>query len=76
MQGVQKSLQFKMERNEHNTPAIIKYPFGRMTAVNPKATYVCVNQGEIDCPREIENQSILFDADVGKILCDLRRDNI
>ena len=29
-----------------NTPGIIKVPFLRMTAQNPKATYACINLGE------------------------------
>lgn len=47
-----------------NTPAIIKYPFWRMTAANPKASYACVNRGEVCCPREIEDRSILVDGDI------------
>lgn len=30
-----------------NTPGIIKYPFWRMTARNPKAVYACVNYGRV-----------------------------
>ena len=52
----------------YNTPVIIKYPFWRMTAQNPKATYACVNQGQADCPREIEKQSICIDEDIGYVL--------
>ena len=52
----------------YNTPVIIKYPFWRMTAQNPKATYACVNQGQADCPREIEKQSIYIDEDIGCVL--------
>ena len=51
-----------------NTPGIIKYPFWQMTAENPKAVYVCVNQGEVFCPREIEGQSICIDGDIGEVL--------
>ncbi len=29
-----------------NTPGIIKYPFWQMTARNPQAKYVCINQGQ------------------------------
>lgn len=54
-----------------NTPVIIKYPFWRITAQNPKATYACVNLGESLCPDEIEPQSICIDADIGKTLCDV-----
>ncbi len=52
----------------YNTPVIIKYPFWRMTARNPDATYACVNYGEAACPREIETQSICIDGDIGGVL--------
>lgn len=52
----------------YNTPVIIKYPFWQMTAKNPDATYVCINQGQTVCPQEIERQSICLDADIGDIL--------
>ncbi len=51
-----------------NTPAIIKYPFWRMTYSNPNAVYACINFGESDVPEEPEKQSILIDADISKIL--------
>lgn len=51
-----------------NTPGIIKYPFWRMTAENPKSTYICVNQGEAACPREIAKQSVCIDGDIGEII--------
>ncbi len=51
-----------------NTPVIIKYPFWRMTAKNPKAVYACVNKGEAFCPHEIENQSICLDDDIANVL--------
>ena len=54
-----------------NTPAIIKYPFWRMTAQNSKAVYACVNFGEAICPREIEKQSICLDADIGRVIRDI-----
>lgn len=54
-----------------NTPVIIKYPFWKMTAVNPNATYVCINFGEAVCPKEIAEQSICFDKDIGDVLNDL-----
>lgn len=56
-----------------NTPAIIKYPFWRMTACNPKAIYACVNYGEAAAPNEIKKQSICIDADIGKVLSDLKK---
>ena len=52
----------------YNTPGIIKYPFWKMTAENPKAIYACINYGEAVCPKEIEAQSICIDGDIGKVL--------
>ena len=52
----------------YNTPVIIKYPFWQMTAQNPNATYVCVNQGQAVCPQEIEQRSICMNADIGQVL--------
>ncbi len=54
-----------------NTPVIIKYPFWRMTAENPKATYVCVNYGEAVCPKEIDGRSICIDSDIGNVVSEL-----
>lgn len=51
-----------------NTPVIIKYPFWKMTAQNPKAVYACVNLGECYCPSEIINRAICIDGDIGKIV--------
>lgn len=51
-----------------NTPGIIKYPFWRLTYRNPEAVYACLNQREALCPREIEDQSILIDADIAQVL--------
>ena len=55
----------------YNTPVIIKYPFWKMTAKNPNATYVCINQGQAVCPQEIERQAICIDADIGSALREL-----
>ena len=52
----------------YNTPVIIKYPFWQMTAKNPNAIYICINQGQAMRPQEIEKQSICIDADVGNTL--------
>ena len=57
-----------MVRNKHNTPGIIKYPFWRMTAQNPKAVYVCINYGEAVCPAEIDKQAVCINGDIGNIL--------
>ena len=55
-----------------NTPGIIKYPFWRMTAENPKAVYVCVNLGETVCPKEIEGQAVCINGDIGDVLDQLK----
>ena len=52
----------------YNTPAIIKYPFWKMTAQNPKAVYACLNFGEAYAPDEIVKQSICIDGDIHNIL--------
>lgn len=51
-----------------NTPVIIKYPFWRMTAQNPKALYACINLEESYCPVEIANQAICLCGDIGKTI--------
>lgn len=55
-----------------NTPSIIKYPFWRMTAQNPKAVYACINLAKAYCPRRIEDRAICMDGDIGEILMALR----
>ena len=52
----------------YNTPVIIKYPFWRMTARNPRAVYACVNRGEALTMPGLEGQSILIDGDIGAVL--------
>ncbi len=51
-----------------NTPAIIKYPFWRLTYRHPNTTYVCINFGEAECPKEIEDRAILVNADLAEVL--------
>lgn len=51
-----------------NTPGIIKYPFWRMAAANKKAVYVCINDGEAVCPKEIAGQSVCINGDIGTVL--------
>ena len=51
-----------------NTPAIIKFPFWRMTADNPDAVYACINRGEAACPASIERRAVCIDADIGRVL--------
>ena len=57
----------------YNTPGIIKYPFWRMTAQNPRATYACINYGEAVCPAEIGGQSVCIDGDIGEVIENLQR---
>lgn len=54
-----------------NTPVIIKIPFMKMTAQNPKAVYACLNYGEVFAPDEIARQSILIDGDIHDILSEI-----
>lgn len=51
-----------------NTPAIIKYPFWKLTRANPKAHYACVNLGETFAPREIASRAVCIDSDIGSFL--------
>ena len=51
-----------------NTPAIIKYPFWRLTNQNPNATYACINFGEAVCPPQIEKKSVCINEDIGKVI--------
>lgn len=54
-----------------NTPVIIKYPFWKMTAGNPKASYVCINYQEAYAPREIRDSALCIENDIGKVLNDV-----
>ena len=54
-----------------NTPVIIKFPFWKMTMVNPEALYACLNYGESYCPRLIEDRAICIDDDIGETLMKL-----
>ena len=55
-----------------NTPVIIKIPFWKMTMANPEALYACLNYGEAYCPRQIEDQAICIDDDIGETLRAIR----
>ena len=52
----------------YNTPVIIKYPFWQMTTKNPRATYACINRGEVFCPDEIADRAICVDGDIGYVI--------
>ena len=51
-----------------NTPAIIKFPFWRMTYEWPDASYVCINLNEAYAPEEIRDKSLCFQEDIGEVL--------
>jgi NAD-dependent SIR2 family protein deacetylase len=51
-----------------NTPAIIKYPFYRLTAKNPQATYIYANLARSNPPLDLENQSIILLGDLAKTI--------
>lgn len=51
-----------------NTPVIIKYPFWKMTAHNPKAIYACINVDQAYVPKELIGQAIVIDDDIGSAL--------
>ena len=58
-----------------NTPIIFKIPFIKMTMQNPQATYATVNLGEAFTVEQIEDRSIVIDADIGEVLEELRMKN-
>ena len=51
-----------------NTPAIIKFPFWKMTANDPNAFYACLNYGEAFVPDEIAERSICINSDIYDVL--------
>ena len=55
----------------YNTPGIIKYPFWRMTAGNPRAVYACLNTGDAYAPDAIKDRSICIDGDLEDILAQI-----
>lgn len=53
-----------------NTPGIIKVPFWKMTAVNSRAVYACLNQRPA-IPAAIRHQSLFLQKDLKQSLSDL-----
>lgn len=51
-----------------NTPVIIKYPFWRMTAENPRAVYACINLRDARAPGQIAGRSICLEGEIGAVL--------
>ena len=56
-----------------NTPGIIKYPFWRMCADNPRSLYACINYGEAFCPDEIRDRAICINGDIANVLSVLEK---
>lgn len=52
----------------YNTPGIIKYPFMRMTALNPNAHYISINSDDGYIPAGIGNRALHIKADLGDAL--------
>lgn len=52
----------------YNTPAIVKYPFWRMTHQLDRARYVCINVGDIEIPIEISAKSLGISQDIAEVL--------
>ncbi len=55
-----------------NTPAIIKYPFIRMTLQNENAAYACLNYGQAAAPDAIADRSICINGDIHDILLSIK----
>ncbi len=56
----------------YNTPGIIKYPFWRMTAQDPKATYAVMNRSRAFAPGEIAGRSVCVSGDIQQALTALK----
>ena len=41
--------------------------FWQMTAKNPNATYICINDSEAFCPEDIERQALCIDDDIDSV---------
>lgn len=55
----------------YNTPAIIKYPFEKMTYFEKKTNLIRINKDYAICSSEIKDKTILFNEQVKDILHDL-----
>ncbi|EHF02299.1 hypothetical protein HMPREF1008_00704 [Olsenella sp. oral taxon 809 str. F0356] len=56
----------------NNTPGIIKYPFWKLAAQNPRATYAQVNATESLAPAALGERAILIRDDAARVLAGLR----
>ena len=57
----------------YNTPGIIKYPFWQYTCNLKDAFYICINKEPADIPSEIEEKAICVDADISRVITDMKR---
>ena len=57
----------------YNTPAIIKYPFMRMTYKYKDAYYVCINKGNNYIPDEIKDKRIVLNQDINIVIKELNK---
>ena len=57
----------------YNTPGIIKYPFWQYTCNRKDACYICINKGQADIPSEIKEKAICVDADISRVITDMKR---
>lgn len=51
-----------------NTPAIIKYPFWKLTFTNPDAKFVTIDNNQILYPKEISDQTLAIKYDIDSVL--------
>ena len=56
-----------------NTPVIIKFPFWTMVYENPESVYACLNYREAYAPKQIKEQSVIIDGDIGEVLSALKK---
>ena len=57
----------------YNTPGIIKYPFWQYACNLKDAFYICINKGQADIPSEIKEKAICVDADISRVITDMKR---
>ncbi|MEX2804931.1 NAD-dependent deacetylase [Streptococcus sp. H31] len=53
-----------------NTPAIIKYPFLKLTAANKQAKFLTINKTSFLYPAKVKKQTLQLVGDIGGILLD------
>lgn len=57
----------------YNTPAIIRYPFERITYGNDRATLIRLNSEYPDGPAETASRTIAFTENMGEVIRDLEK---